>query len=65
MILDAQGILFPQESVSEQHLESYVRSWRDTKWNLTVHTLDGWTYEQHRHWVQTGEEPKRDLENPT
>lgn len=60
LILDAHGVPFPEKPLGQQYGEALERSWRDTKWNLTVHTLDGWTYEQHRHWVQTGEEPKRD-----
>ena len=48
----------PYESVGKAYSEALARSWRDTLWNLQVHMLDGWTSEQHRHWVQTGEEPK-------
>ena len=57
MILDQHGEPLPEKTVAEQYLEHYARSLRDTKWWLTVHVLDGWTGEQHRHWVETGEEP--------
>lgn len=57
MILDADGKPFPEKSVGERYAEALARSRRDTKYSLTVHILDGWTSEQHRHWVKTGEEP--------
>ena len=58
MILDEHGQPFPEKSIGEQYVDRLCRSWRDTKWNLTVHLESGWTHEQHRHWVETGEGPK-------
>jgi hypothetical protein len=57
MILDQHGKPFPEKSIGQQYAELLARDHRDTKYNLTVHVLDGWTAEQHRHWVNTGEEP--------
>lgn len=60
MIDDEYGLPFPEKSIAsiaERYTEHLCRSWRDTKWNLTQHILAGWTTEQHRHWVETGEEP--------
>ena len=48
----------PYESVGRQYAQAMARSARDTLFWLEVHILEGWTPEQHRHWVQTGEEPK-------
>lgn len=58
MILDEHGNPFPEKSIGEQYADALARSYRNTLWNLTVHLQVGWTAEQHRHWVETGEEPK-------
>lgn len=58
MILDHNGQPFPEKSIGEQYVEALERSRRDTKLSLAAHFYDGWTHEQHRHWVETGEEPK-------
>lgn len=39
------------------YAQTILRSRRDNKEALTIHILNGWTVEQHRHWVETGEEP--------
>lgn len=58
MILDQPGQLFPEKSIGERYAEALERSRRDTKLSLAAHFYDGWTLEQHRHWVETGERPK-------
>lgn len=59
MILDASGTPFPEKSVAEKYTEALCRARRDTKYHLTVHVLMGWSTAQHRHWVETGEEPEQ------
>ena len=34
---------------------------RDTLEAWTYHAIDGWSVEEHRHWVETGEEPPREF----
>lgn len=58
MILDENGQPFPEKSLGERYVDALARSYRDSLWNLTVHLEDGWTAEQHHHWVETGERPK-------
>jgi hypothetical protein len=57
VIFDQHGNPYPEKSIGEQYTEALLRNWRDNKWTLTQHVLAGWTPEQHRHWVETGEEP--------
>lgn len=57
MILDATGKPYPERPIGQQYAEALARSRRDTKWNLTSAILSGWTTEQFRHWVKTGEAP--------
>jgi len=57
VILDQHGKPFPEKSIGEQYVELLIRNHRDNKFTLTAHLLDGWSPEQHRHWVETGEEP--------
>lgn len=59
MILDAAGNPFPEKTLGQLYAEPLERCYRDNKFNLTIHTLQGWSYEQHRHWVETGEEPQK------
>ena len=40
-----------------RYVEALIRSRRDTKLALTLHMLEGWTPEQHRYWVNSGERP--------
>jgi hypothetical protein len=58
MILDASGVPFPEKSVARQYSEALASSIRDTRWNLTCALANGWTSEEFRHWVRTGEEPQ-------
>jgi hypothetical protein len=44
-------------AIGEKYAEALARNYRDNKFTLNAHILLGWTYEQHRHWVETGEEP--------
>ena len=59
MIVDANGVPYPEKPIGQRYLEILERSYRDTKWNLTSAILNGWTTEQYRHWVNTGEAPLR------
>jgi hypothetical protein len=58
VILDHTGTPFPEKPVGQQYAEASARSARDTLYWLTVNTYAGWTDAQHRHWVETGEEPQ-------
>ena len=59
MIVDHMGQPFPEKSIGEQYTEALLRSFRETKENMTIAiTRAGWTIEQYRHWVVTGEEPQ-------
>ena len=53
-------ILFddPYDLEYARYADALSRSARDTLLWLQVHLPAGWTTEQHRHWVQTGEEPE-------
>jgi len=58
VILDQHGRPFPEKSIGQKYCEALERSWRDTLFNLNASYHSGWTREQFRHWVETGEEPK-------
>ena len=58
MILDANGQPFTEKSIGQQYCEALERSRRDTRFNLVCSHHAGWSHEQFRHWVDTGEEPK-------
>lgn len=57
MILDADGKPIEQPSQGWQYAQAILRSRRDTKHNLASALHSGWTVEQFRHWVNTGEAP--------
>lgn len=46
------------DEVWSRYVDLLAQAYRDTKWNLTVHLMDGWTPEQHRRWVETGNSPE-------
>lgn len=58
MILDASGQPIPEKPIGQRYAEALARSRRDTLHNLTVAHNNGWTREEFRHWVETGEKPK-------
>jgi hypothetical protein len=49
----------PYAKVGAAYSKALARSRRNTLEALETHIVDGWTSEQHRHWVETGEEPKK------
>jgi hypothetical protein len=53
MILDQHGAPFPEKPIGQQYAEAL----RDTLWNLTLAIRAGYTHEEFRYWVETGEEP--------
>jgi hypothetical protein len=57
VILDQHGTPFPGKSAARQYAEYLERAQRDTLWNLTLAIRNGWSHEEFRHWVETGEEP--------
>lgn len=59
MIFDTTDI--PEDSYERMgkiYAKALARSERSYKWLIELHVLQGWTTEQHQHWVETGEEPK-------
>jgi len=58
VILDATGTPFPDKSQGQRYYEALLRSQRDTLWNLTIAIRNGYSHEQFRHWVDTGEGPQ-------
>lgn len=41
----------------DRYIAVLARSARDTKAWLTIHFLEGWTPDEHRFWVVSGERP--------
>lgn len=58
MIVDANGQPIPEKPIGQRYAEALARSARDNLRNLTVAFRNGWTREEFRHWVETGEQPK-------
>lgn len=46
-----------EASIGRAYHEALMKAMRDTKLNLTRALESGWTGEQFRHWVETGEVP--------
>lgn len=57
LILDKDGTPFRQASLGDQYTAALARSARETKANLMRATAAGWTHDQYRRWVETGERP--------
>lgn len=43
------------DDLGRQYSEALAIAARDTLWNLRTAVLAGWTNEEFRHWVATGE----------
>ena len=50
-------ILHAKISAGRQYAEVLARSLRDTKWNLMSAMRSGYSHEEFRHWVDTGQGP--------
>lgn len=57
LILEKDGVPFPDKPVGQRYAEALQRSARETKLSLWVAMSAGWTPEDYDYWVQTGEEP--------
>lgn len=57
MILDMHGRPFPEKSVGQQYTEHLARCIRGEKWRIAEYVLAGWTSEEIRHYIDTGEPP--------